>query len=112
MSTQGLAIFFESVTVELFPIVNSQFSRNPKPADYVLPKEFLNYWCFDVCKWFCFYPLCEIIDCNSCESAMALLDPFPTFAMAKMVELSELALKVDSVDSLFSGMLHIAEQVP
>jgi hypothetical protein len=43
---------------------------------------------------------------------MALLDPFPTFAMAKMVELSELALKVNFVDSLFFGMLHITEQVP
>jgi hypothetical protein len=43
---------------------------------------------------------------------MALLDPFPTFAMDKMVELNELASKVNSVDSLFSGMLHIAEQVP
>jgi hypothetical protein len=32
--------------------------------------------------------------------------------MAKMVELSELALKVNFLDSLFSGMLHIAEQVP
>jgi hypothetical protein len=43
---------------------------------------------------------------------MALLDPFPTFAMATMVELSELALKVNSVGSLFSGMLHIAEPMP
>jgi hypothetical protein len=43
---------------------------------------------------------------------MALLDPFPTFAMATMVELSELALKVSSVGSLFSGMLHIAEPMP
>jgi hypothetical protein len=43
---------------------------------------------------------------------MALLDPFPTFAVAKMVELSELALKVKFVDSLFFGMLHIAKQVP
>jgi hypothetical protein len=43
---------------------------------------------------------------------MALLDPFLTFAVAKMVELSELALKVDFVDSLFFGMLHITEQVP
>jgi hypothetical protein len=43
---------------------------------------------------------------------MALLDPFPTLAVAKMVELSELALKVNFVDSLFFGMLHIAEQVP
>jgi hypothetical protein len=41
--------------------------------------------------------------------AMALLDPFPTFAMATTVELSELALQVNSVGSLFSGMLHIAE---
>jgi hypothetical protein len=32
--------------------------------------------------------------------------------MANMVLLSELALKVNFVDSLFSGMLHIAEQVP
>jgi hypothetical protein len=37
---------------------------------------------------------------------MALLDPFPTFAVAKRVGLSEF------VDSLFFGMLHIAEQVP
>jgi hypothetical protein len=44
--------------------------------------------------------------------ALALLDPFPTFAMAKMVELNELALKVNFVDSLFSGMLHIAELMP
>jgi hypothetical protein len=29
-----------------------------------------------------------------------------------MVGLSELALKVNLVDSLFFGMLHIAEQVP
>jgi hypothetical protein len=43
---------------------------------------------------------------------MALLDPFPTFATAKMVGLSELALKVNFVDSLFFGMLHIAEQAP
>jgi hypothetical protein len=41
---------------------------------------------------------------------MALLDPFPTFAMAKMVELSELALKVNFVDSLFFGMVHIADE--
>jgi hypothetical protein len=33
------------------------------------------------------------------------LDPFPTFAEAKSVELGELALKADSVDSPFSGML-------
>jgi hypothetical protein len=39
---------------------------------------------------------------------MALLDPFPTFVMATTAELSELALKVNSVGSLFSGMLHIA----
>jgi hypothetical protein len=32
--------------------------------------------------------------------------------VAKMVELSELALKVNFVDSLFCGMLRIAEQVP
>jgi hypothetical protein len=119
MSTQCLVIFFESVTVKLFPIVNNQFSRNSKPTDYVLPKEFLNCWRFDVRKWFCFYPLREIIDCNSCEISnspeplvMALLDPFPTFAVAKMVGLSELALKVNFVDSLFFGMLHIAKQVP
>jgi hypothetical protein len=43
---------------------------------------------------------------------MVLLDPFPTFAMDKMVGSSELAWKVNFVDSLFSGMLHIAEQVP
>jgi hypothetical protein len=43
---------------------------------------------------------------------MALLDPVPTFAVAKMVGLSELALKVNFVDSLFFGMLHIAKQVP
>jgi hypothetical protein len=29
-----------------------------------------------------------------------------------MVELSELAMKVNFVDLLFFGMLHIAEQVP
>jgi hypothetical protein len=50
---------------------------------------------------------------NSLEPlAMALLDPSPTFAVAKMVESSELAWKVKFVDSLFSGTLHIAEQVP
>jgi hypothetical protein len=43
---------------------------------------------------------------------MALLDPFPTFAMATTVELRELALKVNFVGSLFSGMLHIAELMP
>jgi hypothetical protein len=43
---------------------------------------------------------------------MALLDPFPTFAVAKMVESSELACKANFVDSLFSGTLHITEQVP
>jgi hypothetical protein len=43
---------------------------------------------------------------------MALLDPFSTFVVAKMVESSELAWKVNFVDSLFSGKLHIAEQVP
>jgi hypothetical protein len=42
MSAQGLAIFFVSVTVELFPVVNSQFSGNSKSADYVLPEELLN----------------------------------------------------------------------
>jgi hypothetical protein len=72
MSTQGLAIFFESVTVKLFPIVNSQFSWNSKSADYVLPKELLNCWRFDVREWFCFYPLREIIDGNSYELAIPL----------------------------------------
>jgi hypothetical protein len=48
MSAQGLAIFFESVTVELFSIANSQFSQNFKSADYVLPEELLNCWCLDV----------------------------------------------------------------
>jgi hypothetical protein len=43
---------------------------------------------------------------------MALLNPFPPFVVEKMVGLSELALKVNFVDSLFFGMLHIAEQVP
>jgi hypothetical protein len=43
---------------------------------------------------------------------MALLGPVPTFAMATMVESSELALMVNFVDSLFSGMLHIAELMP
>jgi hypothetical protein len=43
---------------------------------------------------------------------MGPLDPFPTFAVATMVELSELALKANSVDSLFSGMLHIAKLMP
>jgi hypothetical protein len=43
---------------------------------------------------------------------MALLDPFRTFVVAKMVESSELAWKVDFVDSRFSGKLHIAKQVP
>jgi hypothetical protein len=32
--------------------------------------------------------------------------------MATMLELSELALKVNSIGSLFSGMLHIAELMP
>jgi hypothetical protein len=40
---------------------------------------------------------------------MVRLDPFPTFAVAMMVESGELAWKVDFVDSPFSGMLHIAE---
>jgi hypothetical protein len=39
MSAQELAIFFESVTVELFSIINSQFSRNSKSTDYVLPEK-------------------------------------------------------------------------
>jgi hypothetical protein len=43
---------------------------------------------------------------------MGPLDPFPTFAVAMMVELSELALRVDSVGSLFFGTLHIAEPMP
>jgi hypothetical protein len=43
---------------------------------------------------------------------MGPLDPFPIFAVATMVELSELALRVDFVGSLFSGMLHIAELMP
>jgi hypothetical protein len=43
---------------------------------------------------------------------MGPLDPFPTFAVATMVELNELALRVDSVGSLFFGMLHIAELMP
>jgi hypothetical protein len=43
---------------------------------------------------------------------MALLDPFPIFAVANMVELSELELKINFVDSLFFGVLHIIEQVP
>jgi hypothetical protein len=42
---------------------------------------------------------------------MVRLDPFPTFAMAMMVESGELAWKVDFVDSLFFGMLHIVEPV-
>jgi hypothetical protein len=42
MSAQGLAIFFECVTIELFPIINSQFSGDCKSADYVLPEELLN----------------------------------------------------------------------
>jgi hypothetical protein len=42
MSAQGFAIFFESVTVELFPIVNSQLSQNSKSADYILLEELLN----------------------------------------------------------------------
>jgi hypothetical protein len=42
---------------------------------------------------------------------MVRLDPFPTFAVAMMVESDELARMVDSVDSPFSGMLHIAEPV-
>jgi hypothetical protein len=42
---------------------------------------------------------------------MVRLDPFPTFAVAMMVESGELAWKVDFADSLFSGMLHIAEPV-
>jgi hypothetical protein len=32
---------------------------------------------------------------------MGLLDPFPTFAVAMMVEVSELALREDSIGSLF-----------
>jgi hypothetical protein len=42
---------------------------------------------------------------------MVRLDPFPTFAVAMMVETGELAWKVHFVDSPFSGMLHIAELV-
>jgi hypothetical protein len=42
---------------------------------------------------------------------MVRLDPFPTFAVAMMVESGELAWKVNFVDSPFSGMLHIAEPV-
>jgi hypothetical protein len=61
MSAQGLAVFFESVTVELFPIVNSQFSRNSKSADYVLTEELLNCRCPDVREWFCFHPFREIV---------------------------------------------------
>jgi hypothetical protein len=52
MGAHSLAIFSESVTVEQFPIVNSQFSRNSKSADYVLPEELLNCWCLDVCERF------------------------------------------------------------
>jgi hypothetical protein len=40
---------------------------------------------------------------------MVRLDSFTTFAVAMMVGSSELAWKVDFVDSPFSGMLHIAE---
>jgi hypothetical protein len=43
---------------------------------------------------------------------MGPLDPFPTFAVATTVELSELALNADFVDLLFFGMLHIAELMP
>jgi hypothetical protein len=42
---------------------------------------------------------------------MVRLDPFPTFAVAMMVESGELAWNVNFVDSPFSGMLHIAETV-
>jgi hypothetical protein len=67
-----MAICFESVTVELFPIVDSQFSRNSKSADYVLLEELLNCRCFDVREWFRLYLLREIVDNNSCESAIFL----------------------------------------
>jgi hypothetical protein len=42
---------------------------------------------------------------------MVQLDPSPTFAVATMVESDELAQMVHSVDSPFSGTLHIAEPV-
>jgi hypothetical protein len=48
VSAQSLAVFFEGVTVELLPIINGQFSWNPKSADYVLPKEFMDCWCRDI----------------------------------------------------------------
>jgi hypothetical protein len=51
---------------------------------------------------------------DNCPEPLATgpLNPFPTFAVATSVELSELALKENFIDSLFSGMLHIAELMP
>jgi hypothetical protein len=55
------------------------------------------------------YPWRQLRICSFLELlVMVRLDPFPTFAMAMMVELGELTWKVDFADSPFSGMLHIA----
>jgi hypothetical protein len=43
--------------------------------------------------------------------AMVQRGPFPTFARAKMVELSELAWMVSFADSLFFDMHHIPEPI-
>jgi hypothetical protein len=118
MSTQCLAILFGSLTVELFPIIDSQFSRNSKSADYVLPEELLNCWCYDVHEWFFFHPLLEIIDSNSCKSAVSLSrwqwsdKIHPHLCNGHDGGIKCMALKENFVDSLFSGMLHIAELAP
>jgi hypothetical protein len=103
---------FEGITIELFPIIHSQFSWNPESANYVLPEEFLNCWRRDICQSFRFYPFGEIVHNHNCEFAVSLSCwQWSSFAKAMRVELDELTWMVSFADSLFSDMLHIPKPI-
>jgi hypothetical protein len=67
LGVDGTAKFSEVLAVELFAVVDSEFGRDSKAADNVLPEEFLSgLRCY---RGDCpgLNPLCEIFNDGECE---------------------------------------------
>nr|GEV94900.1 hypothetical protein [Tanacetum cinerariifolium] len=57
-----LAPIFEWIIPELFSIIRDNFSRESKSTDNVVPYKFFDLIASDGCYWFCFNPLCEVVN--------------------------------------------------
>lgn len=67
------AEIFECFTIKLGHIVGDDDPRHPKPPKDGFPYKSFDVGCLDISKWFCSYPLSEIINCNYQELILSNL---------------------------------------